>query len=422
VGGAGVARGRTGTSIRAALEDDEAKDSPLDHPLTKCLMSQYLADIAECEAKKAELESTIKAAQPIEDEEEAEDSEKKLSDEEFKELKKALGAAKKKLKLFRADFVKQLGTAIHSLDEYGAREFVLGILRGQLDAILVRYVANHRNQVATIFDYLWDKYRAPLIEIEQQREVNMKTLSTEALPYVKDAKRLGDIYDRARRRYRDGSPEIAKSVGAKVRTLIDEHIVSLGEDPKIPPISILDAKFAAHVEKQVSPRAKASEMEHAARHHIRQHLHEDPVHYGKLSERLEEILKTYGENWEQLALALSVFVGEVERGRKADETGLDPQTQAPFFAILQEERQKHQPVPASDARWLAELTVRLVDTIRGEIDVVGFWKNTHAQGVLRSAVFTFLDDHEIVPFDSADAVADRLLELAKAKHARLVKP
>jgi type I restriction enzyme R subunit len=243
----------------------------------------------------------------------------------------------------------------------------------------------------------------------------------EGLPYVKDAKRLSFIYTRARNLYRDGMPTLGKSVGAKVRKLIDEHVISLGVDPKIAPISITDAHFAAHVEKQVSPRAKASEMEHAARHHIRQHLDEDPVHYGKLSERLEEILKTYGENWKQLALALSAFVGEVERGRKADDTGLDPQTQAPFFAILKEERLKHHPVTASDATWLAGLTVQLVATIRAEIGVVGFWKNAHAQEVLRGAVFTFLDDHEIVPFDSADAVADRLLELAKANHAKLVK-
>jgi type I restriction enzyme, R subunit len=244
----------------------------------------------------------------------------------------------------------------------------------------------------------------------------------EGLPYVRDAKRLAFIYTRARTRYREGMPVLGKSVGAKVRKLIDDHVVSLGVDPKIPPISITDAEFAAHVDKQVSPRAKASEMEHAVRHHIRKHLDEDPVHYGKLSERLEEILKIYGENWEQLAMALSAFVGEVERGRKADDTGLDPQTQAPFFAILKEERQKHQPVNASDAKWLARLTVQLVATIREEVSVVDFWKNAHAQEVLRGAVFTFLDDHEIVPFDSADAVADRLIELAKANQTRLVMP
>jgi type I restriction enzyme R subunit len=243
----------------------------------------------------------------------------------------------------------------------------------------------------------------------------------EGLPYIRDAKRLAFIYARARARYREGMPLLGKSVGAKVRKLIDDHVISLGVDPKIPPISITDAKFAAHVDKQVSPRAKASEMEHAARHHIRQHLDEDPVHYEKLSERLEEILQTYGEDWEQLALALATFVGEVESGRKADDTGLDPQTEAPFFAVLKEERQKHQAVGGSDAKWLTGLTAQLVATIRGEIGVVGFWKNAHAQDVLRSAVFTFLDDNEIVPFDSADAVADRLLELAKANHPRLVK-
>ena len=53
--------------------------------------------------------------------------------------------------------------------------------------------------------------------------------------------------------------------------------------------------------------------------------------------------------------------------------------------------------------------------------MVGFLKNAHAQEVLRGAIFTFLDDHEIVPFEIADAVADRLLELAKANHAKLVK-
>ena len=243
----------------------------------------------------------------------------------------------------------------------------------------------------------------------------------EGLPYVKDAKRLSFIYTRARNRYRDGMPVLGKSIGAKVRTLIDDHLVSLGVDPKIPPISITDAKFAAHVEKQVSPRAKASEMEHAARHHIRQHLDEDPVHYGRLSERLEEILRTYGENWEQLALALSAFVGEVERGRQADDSGLDPQTEAPFFAVLKEERLKTRPVTASDAKWLAERTTLLVATIRAEVGAVDFWRNTYAQEVLRGAIFTFLDDHEIVPFDSADAVADRLLELAKANHTKLVK-
>ena len=162
-------------------------------------------------------------------------------------------------------------------------------------------------------------------------------------------------------------------------------------------------------------------MEHAIRHHIRQHIEQDPVHYGKLSEHLEEILKTFGEKWEQLALALKSLAGEAHEGRQADDSGLDPQTQSPFYAVMKQEREKEKPTSGADQKWLAGLTVRLVDTIRNEVRMVGFWKNSNAQQVLRGAIFTFLDDNEVVPFERADIVADRLLELSKANHERLVK-
>lgn len=160
-------------------------------------------------------------------------------------------------------------------------------------------------------------------------------------------------------------------------------------------------------------------MEHAIRHHIRRHLDEDPVHYGKLSERLEEILRRFGENWDQLVLALQDFVEKVKAGRKEADFGLDPQTQAPFLAILKEEREKEAPVSPQDVAWLAGLTVQLVDQIVREASVVGFWSNAHAQEVLRGQLFSFLDDYEIVDFDHADAVAGRLMELAKANQNRL---
>jgi hypothetical protein len=73
-----------------------------------------------------------------------------------------------------------------------------------------------------------------------------------------------------------------------------------------------------------------------------------------------------------------------------------------------------------DRRWLVGLTVQLVDHISIEVSIVGFWKNAVAQQVLRGQIFIFLDDHEVVSFERADAVADRLMELAKANHARLV--
>jgi len=243
----------------------------------------------------------------------------------------------------------------------------------------------------------------------------------EGLPYVRDAKRLSLIYARARGRYRVGIPVLGKTVGAKVRKLIDEHVISLGVDPKIPPISITDAKFAAHVEKQVSPRARASEMEHAIRYHIREHIDQDPVHYGKLSERLEEILKTYGENWEQLALALQPFANEVEGGRQRDESGLEPQTEAPFFGLIKRECEKQQPVSPAQAERLIALTRQLVSHVRSEVAVVGFWKNAHAQEVLRGQILELLDAQDLVPWERLDALSDELMALAKANHPKLVR-
>lgn len=246
----------------------------------------------------------------------------------------------------------------------------------------------------------------------------------DGLPFVRDAEALGEVYARARNRYREGLPQLDKAIGRKVQALIDEHIISLGIDPRIPPIEITDASFGNHVGKQGGSRAKASEMEHAVRHHIKKKLDEDPVHYQRLSERLEEILHKYGDDWEQLALALKDFVEEVQKGRTTTEapSGLDPQVHAPFFDILKEERSKQAPVSASDAKWLADLTVDMVDRlIREAISNVGFWKSAPRQEELRGKLFIFLDDNSIVDFDGADAVADRLMDLAKANHNKLAR-
>ena len=57
----------------------------------------------------------------------------------------------------------------------------------------------------------------------------------QALPFVNDAEVLGDIYERARRRYRtDDLPQLSKAIGRKVQRLIDEHVISLGIDPQNP--------------------------------------------------------------------------------------------------------------------------------------------------------------------------------------------
>ncbi|MFP2904759.1 N-6 DNA methylase [Pyxidicoccus sp. 3LFB2] len=165
------------TSIRAGLEDEESKSNPLDHPLTKALLPKYLADIAAAEAQKSELDAASKSAAPSEDEEQTEETEEKLSDEEFKALKKDLAAAKKKLKSLQCEFLQHLDKAVEKLDDNGARQLVLGILRAQLDGILLRYVSAHCHQVTEAFEAWWDKYSVPMAGLESQREAVTKRLS-----------------------------------------------------------------------------------------------------------------------------------------------------------------------------------------------------------------------------------------------------
>lgn len=248
----------------------------------------------------------------------------------------------------------------------------------------------------------------------------------EGLPFVNDAKTLAHIQARARNRYRSDERLIGKEVGEKVRRLIDEHIISLGIDPRIPPVEITADDFEEQVDGQRSPRAKASEMEHALRYHIRKHLDEDPTRYEKLSERLKGILEEFEGRWDEMAEALKKLVEEAKAGRKRDdETGLDPETQAPFFDLLTQETAGGQKLEGEALDRMCALTVELVEHIQQEIGIVGFWSRAQAQEDLRGWIFrsldNALDNTEVLPYERLGALADKLMELAKANHHRLVR-
>jgi type I restriction enzyme, R subunit len=175
------------------------------------------------------------------------------------------------------------------------------------------------------------------------------------------------------------------------------------------------------VGKEKSSRAKASEMEHAVRWHIRQHLDEDPERYDRLSERLEQILAELQGRWDELMVALSEIIREARAGRQADDTGLDPETQAPFLGLLKQEVAGNGDLGRTQLERLAQVTIDLVDHIQQEIRLVGFWQNAHAQEVLHRWLVQFLDDQDLLPFDRLSHAADRLVELAKANHIRLTR-
>lgn len=249
----------------------------------------------------------------------------------------------------------------------------------------------------------------------------------EALPYTGDAKRLAYIHARARNRYKD-TPVLGKDVGAKVRKLIDDHVISLGVDPKIPPIQLTDAEFDRHVARTSGDRAKASEMEHAIRSHIRQHLDEDPVRFRKLSERLNDILKTLGEQWKEITAQLQSLIDEMRAGAVGgDATSPDvPEHCAPFLrTVLEEVFTGQAPTGAALSR-VQDVTVELVDMLVQEVQGHrNLWSPTKraAQDALNSQLFTHLMGLQppLVDADKAGVLADKLMQQARASHATLMK-
>jgi type I restriction enzyme, R subunit len=257
----------------------------------------------------------------------------------------------------------------------------------------------------------------------------------ESLPFHRDAKFFGMVQVRARRRYREGDTFDVSLYGEKVRSLIDDHVLALGVDQKIPPVSITAPDFRSKVSALRTDRAKASEMEHAVRYHIRKHFDEDPAHYTKLSEKLDQILEALKEQWDQLALALSDLVDQALEGRQVDATGLDPQTEAPFYGLLGQELEAQETVDRGEGATPAALspaqeeilraaTVTLVGHLREEIAVVGFWQNSYAQEMLRKWVVQHLDGQQVdgrdlFHLDSLPELADRVVELARANRSRL---
>lgn len=187
-------------------------------------------------------------------------------------------------------------------------------------------------------------------DIRQQFELAFKRFAKQmdvilpdvaAKPFVPDLKLWGKVQNAARNRYRDPGLNI-KDAGEKVRKLVEDHIISTGVDPKIPPVDLMAANFKESVEKVKSPESRASEIESAIKHHITVNLDEDPEYYKSLSLRLRDIIeKTKGKWDQQLELLLDLVSNiETEHKQAADDLGLT-ETEYAFYNILMAEVSAH---------------------------------------------------------------------------------
>ena len=206
-------------SVRYLVEDPEARKDksldPMNYPLIRHLLPDFLREIEGSEAKVAELEVRKEAFESGEEAEEGEwepDEEnndyakylenrlKELKDVKrgnrsqealyqkeldaidatlgsYKSTKKELTEAKKELKQVKGALFERLEVARQNLNELGGRKLVLAIFRETLDASLDAYVGAHLRQMIGALENLTSKYRVHLGTITKKHHEDSAAFS-----------------------------------------------------------------------------------------------------------------------------------------------------------------------------------------------------------------------------------------------------
>ena len=240
--------------------------------------------------------------------------------------------------------------------------------------------------------------------------------------YRGPARRFGYLLRMVKECYKDDSLDIADA-GAKVKALINEHLIDLGINPKIPPIELLADDFIDHVRKhsQGDPEAKASEMEHAIRKHCTVHFDEDPAFYRRLSEKLERLIKQHQDNWTLLATEYEKLRQEAIEGRKQSIEGLSIEASTFYDYVSQLAFGEAGPSETSSEP-LKDLMRRIVQMIRETIAVLDFWKKPIEVKKLRGRI-----DTEILLADLPELskmherIAVEIVKLAEKRHGELTR-
>ena len=241
-------------------------------------------------------------------------------------------------------------------------------------------------------------------------------------PYRGPARRFGYLLRMVKERYKDDSLDISDA-GAKVKALINEHLIDLGINPKIPPIELLSDDFITNVQKhsQGSPEAKASEMEHAIRKHCTVHFDEDPAFYKRLSEKLEKLIQEHRNQWEVLAEGYEQLRNEAMAGRTDAVEGLTREATT-FYDYVVQLAYENSDVPVAHRPQLKKLMAGIVEMLQGTIGIIDFWKKPIEVKKLRGNIDTEILLTEIPELvEKHERIAVEIVKLAEKRHQELTK-
>lgn len=241
------------------------------------------------------------------------------------------------------------------------------------------------NDLDALFDIFYDEdLRFQFIEAHQRfiTALNRVFPRKEALEYLKDMLRFAEISVQAGKHLRDSRMSM-KGVPQKLRLIADKHLLSMGIDEKVAPISILDERFFEHVHRRTRARTQAAEIEHAIRDHIDVELDDDPELQASLSEALSEIFRLYRDNWEEIRRRLEELRERIFNAQREETYGLSRKIHMPFFRLFKKEIFDTKELNEDEVSTVVALTKEIIEKIKLEIALTGFWGRIPMQSKLK---------------------------------------
>jgi type I restriction enzyme R subunit len=239
-----------------------------------------------------------------------------------------------------------------------------------------------------------------------------------AKDYYIPAKRLGYLLIRMRDRYKDETLDL-KWAGAKVRKLIDKYLESKDINTKIPPIKLLSDDFPKTLDAHnKSGKAKAFEMEHAIRWHIKVNMDKDPALFTMFNERLQRILDAHKEHWDVIVAELYKLRDDFSKDRNA-EASIVSAPVVPFFELMIMESgiDKNDIVMTESTGKISEIAFALIKEF---VMVPNCWNKPNELRQLEGAIRDELDYCSVdLLKKNAAKITAQLINLAKKRESEV---
>ncbi|MEY2913657.1 MAG: type restriction-modification system, subunit [Cyanobacteriota bacterium] len=291
--------------------------------------------------------------------------------------------------------------------------------------LLQQYNLTDFNDADAFYDLFYDediRFDYILAFKKLSKALNIVMPRKEALDYWQDYKNFLAINNLAYKHFRDARFSL-KGIPEKLRNIADEFLKSHSIDQKIAPISILDDNFETLTNSHTRTKTKAASVEHAIRNYINSNINEDPELFLSFTEKLEQILTEFQDNWERIYAEIEKLRQEIKSKEEENTYGLDRKKQMPIFRIFKAQLFANHELTQEEITQNVNLTLHTFNVIKQEVQTAGFWDSIPAQNRLKEELqklFTSAEFYNQNFFKQRKEIIARLLEWSRENHSKII--